>query len=158
MDLLDQLQLDIQNNYRIFSITSKTNLFRYTEDIFKLFRNNHRYNTFVIMDSTSANYTFFDYAARKYTGSVSENQNDSSIKVLSSEKQAYNQTKAFRSMEESSVKPFLSIHPFHSFQIKDPFIRRYTIEYQGKPMTIYHIDYNAPIVFLLLQQILNSKE
>jgi tRNA(Ile)-lysidine synthase len=58
------------------------------------------------------------------------------------------------SLEENGIEQFLSTHSYYSFNLNDPFIIRYEIEYNGKEKSVYVINYNAPIVFLLLQGIL----
>ncbi|RAR73782.1 hypothetical protein [Flavobacterium aciduliphilum] len=151
-DLLDLLKTDLQKRYRITNLAKQSNIFACVEQL-KFFKKELKYDTIVIMNSSSENENFFQHYSN--TNKLLDDENTiAHIKVLSKQTQSLRESKLFDSLKENEMEQFLTTHSYYSIELNDPFIIRYEIEYSGKIKNVYVIHYNAPIVFLLLQGIL----
>ncbi|GAA4052960.1 hypothetical protein [Flavobacterium chungnamense] len=151
-DLLDLLKTDLQKRYRITNLTKQSNIFACVDQL-KFFKKELEYDTIVIMNSSSENENFFHHYSN--TKKVLDDENTiAHIKVLSKQSQSLRESNHFGSLKESSIEQFLEVHSYYSFNLNDPFIIRYQIDYSGKEKSVYVINCDAPIVFLLLQGIL----
>ena len=150
-DLLDLLKKDLQKSYRMEPMTKQFNIFNCLDGL-KNFKKELEYDTIVIMNSSSENENFFHHYSK--TKKLIDDENTiAHIKVLSKQSQSLRESNYFDSLKENGMEQFLSAHSCYSFKLNDPFIIRYEIDYNEKKKSIYVINYNAPIVFLLLQQV-----
>lgn len=151
-DLLDLLKTDLEKRYRITNLTKQSNIFACVEQL-KFFKKELEYDTIVIMNSNSENENFFHHYSN--TKKVLDDENTiAHIKVLSKQTQSLRESNHFDSLKEGVIEQFLSTHSYYSFNLNDPLIVRYEIDYSGKEKSVYVINYDVPIVFLLLQGIL----
>jgi hypothetical protein len=82
------------------------------------------------MNSSSENENFFHHYSN--TKKLLDDENTiAHIKVLSKQTQSLRELNYFGSLKESSKEQFLSTHSYYSFNLNDPFIIRYEIEYSG---------------------------
>ena len=150
-DLLDLLKTDLQKRYRITSLTKQSNIFACVDQL-KFFKKELEYDTIVIMNSSSENENFFQHHSK--TKKLLDDENTiAHIKVLSKQTQSLRESNCFNSLKENGIEQFLAVHSYYSFNLNEPFIIRYEIDYSESKKSVYVINYNAPIVFLLLQGI-----